>query len=63
LLICAYTLAESIDDSYFDNNDEVRYVYVYIYIWCGDFFDNDDCLLINLKWWIVLVELSMVNEE
>jgi len=34
-----------------------------IFIWCGDFFDNDDCLLITLKWWIVIVELSMLNEE
>jgi len=65
LLICAYTLGESIDDNYFDNNDEVRFVYTHthIYIWCGDPFDNDDCLLITLKWWIVLVELSMLNEE
>ena len=38
-------------------------VCVYIYIWCGDSFDNDDCLLITLNWWIVLVELSMLNEE
>jgi len=36
LIVCAYTLGESIDDGYFNNNDEVRFVYVYIHIWCGD---------------------------
>jgi len=51
------------DDNYFGNSNEVRFVYVCIYIWCGDLFDNDDCLLITLKWWIVIVELSMLNEE
>ena len=38
-------------------------IYIHTHIWCGDFFDNDDYLLITLKWWIVLVELSMLNEE
>jgi hypothetical protein len=38
-------------------------LYMYIGIWCGDYFDNDDCLLITLKWWIVLVELSMLDGE
>ena len=42
-------------------NDEVRIVYVYI--WFGDSFDNDDCLFITLKWWIILIELSTLNEE
>jgi hypothetical protein len=31
LPICTYTLGESIDDDYFNNNDEVRIVYVYTY--------------------------------
>ena len=38
-------------------------IYIYIYIWFGDSFDNDECLIITLKWWIVLVELSMLNDE
>jgi hypothetical protein len=56
-------LVNVFDDNYFGVSDEVRIVYVYMYIWCGDFFVDDDCLLITLKWWIVLVELSMLNEE
>jgi len=52
-------LVNQFDDNYFDNNDEVKFVYVYvcvcmcvcvyiyIYIWFGDSFDNYDCLLIT----------------
>jgi len=45
LFICAYTLDESIDDN-FNNNDEVRFVfkYTYIYIYMMWWFlDNDNC--------------------
>jgi len=62
-LLVLIHLVNIFDDNYCGNNNEVRLVYVCIYIWCGDFFDNDDSLLITLKWWIVLVELSMLNEE
>jgi len=51
------------DDNYFDNNDEVRIVYV-IYIWFGDSFDDDDYLLITMKWrlrWVIL-SLIVVDE-
>jgi len=56
-------LVNIFDDNYFGNSNEVRFVYVCIYVWCSDSFDNDNFLLIPLKWWIVLVELSMLNEE
>jgi len=39
------------------------YIYVCMYVWCGDSFDNNNCLLITLNRWIVFVELSMLNEE
>jgi len=70
-LLVLIQLVNLFDDNYFGYSDELRIVYVcvcvcvyiYICIWCGDSFDNDNCLLITLKWWIVLVELSMLNEE
>jgi hypothetical protein len=45
LPICAYTLGESIDDNYFSNNDEVRFL-------CGDFL---------WWWWLLAYNFEMMD--
>jgi len=39
------------------------YIYIYIYIWFGDSFDDEDCLLITLKWRIKWVILSLIGVD
>jgi len=62
------------DDNYFDNSNEVRIVCVYIYIWFGDSFDNDDSLCFEMMkcicwvnyvkwgiWWVILILIDVVK--
>ena len=47
------------DDNYLGNSNEVRIIY--IYIWFGDSFDNDDCFaytfeMMNCTCWVKYVK-------